>query len=267
MNLKKLTKYGRASRVKGGVGSLEYGYVVNLYYIIIDPNAIEDVLEKLIDISIKDLEKQAKKSGKKVSEEEIEFVKDNILSRAREPLESYKNDIYQSLYKGERFEDEDSGKYYYAYSFDEIPENKQIYWLNLYNRKIALKRLDMVVETLDKYESYTNIKVKEFYHLKQDDSKTPNLILMRGENNKNYFFNADLISFVLKYVEADDLAVSGDHESPEFNFVCKFYSGGDLMAVVAGYKIPDLADTDIDELKKSIETRESMFNSIEEIKI
>jgi len=268
VDLKNLAKYGKASKIKKGEGSLDYGFVRSPTYIIIDQNAIEDVLERLIDISIKDLKKQEKKSGKKVSDDMIKFVRDYISGRL-EPMSiaEFKDIVFKTFYDVKDFSYTSfTGMFSRTVtpeSFDELPEYDKKFWMEIYNRGIATLRLNGVLYLLEEFEKYPEIQIKEFYHLTQDDKECQDIILMRGGDGINYFFNADIIAFVLKYIDADDIVVS----AYEGNFVCKFYSGGDLMAVVAGYKIPDLADTDIDELKKSIETGESMFNSIEEIKI
>jgi hypothetical protein len=269
MNLKNLAKYGKWSRVKQGEGSLDYGFVRSPSYIIIDQDAIEDVLERLIDISIKDLEKQAKKSGKKVSNDMIKFIQDYISGRL-EPMSitEFKDIVFRTFYDVKDFSYTSfAGMFYRAVtpkSFDELPEYNKKFWMEIYNRGVATLRLNGVLSILEKFEKYPETQVKEFYHLTQDKKECPNIILMRGADGKNYFFNADIISFVLRYIDADDIVVSVC--GSDF-FVCKFYSGGDLMAVVAGYRIPNMADIDIDELKKSIEAGRSVFNSIEEIKV
>jgi hypothetical protein len=269
VNLKNLAKYGKWSRVKHGEGSLDYGFVRSPTYIIIDQNAIEDVLERLIDISIKDLKRQAKKSGKEVSDDMIEFVKDYTSGRL-EPMSitEFKDIVFRTFYDVKDFSYTSfTGMFPRTVtpkSFDELPKYDKEFWIEIYNRGVATLRLNGVLSLLEEFEKYPEIQVKEFYHLTQDNKEYPNIILMRGEDDKNYFFNADIISFVLKYIDADDIVVSV--YGSDF-FVCKFYSGGDLMAVIAGYRITDLVNTDIDELKKSIEIGESMFNSIEEIKV
>ena len=268
MNLKNLAKYGKASKIKKGEGSLDYGFVRSPTYIIIDQNAIEDVLERLIDISIKDLEKQAKKSGKEISDDMIKFVRDYTIGKI-EPMSiaEFKDIVFRTFYDVKDFSYTSfTGMFPRTVtpkSFDELPKYDKDFWTEIYNRGIATLRLNGVLSLLEEFEKYPEIQVKEFYYLTQDDKECQNIILMKGANNKNYFFNADIIAFVLKYIDADNVVIS-EYDS---YFMCKFYSGGDLMAVVAGYRIPNMADTDIDELKKSIEIGESMFNSIEEIKV
>ena len=49
MNLKNLAKYGKTSKIKEGIGSLDYGFIYEKHYIIVDKNTIEDVFDRLID--------------------------------------------------------------------------------------------------------------------------------------------------------------------------------------------------------------------------